>query len=82
MVFSKLYEGLIYLFRSFDNTKEGASARKLSAFSGLVMALYLSIKHTTSQNIEAILITWLSFSALCLGIITVEQIIKFKQGNV
>lgn len=63
---------------SFDTDKGGLSARKLSAFWGMMLAAYLSINHTDKTNLDAVLITWLVFVSVCLGLVTAEQITKFK----
>lgn len=65
---------------SFDNTSNGFSGRKLSAFAGVCMALYITIINVDSSNVIEAITVWLAFSLLCLGIVTVEQIIRFKEG--
>jgi len=69
------------LIASFDNHSKGFSSRKLSAFIGVLVAIYITQKHVESSNLEVILVTWLGFSLLCLGIVTAEQIITFKNGK-
>lgn len=66
---------------SFNNEKKGFSARKEAAFGAFVIACYLSFKFTTPENLEAILIMWLAYSLLCLGIITLQQIADVKSGK-
>jgi hypothetical protein len=69
------------LFSSFNNMKDGWSARKLSAFAGMLIAAYLSIKIVpVEQSINA-LYSWQIFILTCLGIITVEQIIVLFYNN-
>jgi hypothetical protein len=70
------------LLSSFDNSPGGFSARKLSAFTA-VMAVSVIITHryTTPENLRDILIVWLTFALLCLGIITAEQVIRFREGK-
>ncbi len=69
------------LIASFDNTTDGFSARKMSAFVAIVTAIVTTFKFGNPESIELMLLIWLGFALLCLGIITVEQIIKFKYGN-
>lgn len=52
--------------------------RKLAALTSLITSITLSVKYTNSNNIDSILITWLTFGLLCMGIITFEQILKFN----
>lgn len=68
------------LLSSFDNTTTGFSARKLSAFAAVVVGVVATFKFGSDTNIVEILTVWLGFALLCLGIITVQQIIDFKNG--
>ena len=68
------------LFASFNNQEGGFSARKLTAFALMVLIAYVHYKYVDLSNaIEAILID-LAGVLLLLGIITFEQILKFKNG--
>lgn len=67
---------------SFNNNPGvGWSGRKLSAFAAMVTAIYLSIKHATPEIVVELVIVWLLFILLCLGLITVQQIIDLKNGK-
>jgi hypothetical protein len=59
---------------SFDNHSTGMSARKLSAFAGVMIAAALSYKFTDATTVVDIVRSWLAFALLCLGIITWAQI--------
>lgn len=62
-------------------TKNSFSARKLSAFIGVATAIYLTIcKIPLEHQLDALMV-WLGFSLLCLGIVTVQNIIEFKNGK-
>lgn len=68
------------LFASFNNLDGGFSARKLTAFALMILIAYVHYKYVDLSNaIEAILID-LAGVLLLLGIITFEQILKFKNG--
>ena len=69
------------LIASFDNINTGFSARKLSAFVAVITCVYLSIKLTDITELSAIITIWLGFALICLGIITMQQIIQFKTGS-
>ena len=74
----KIIENLI---NSLNNTDSGFSARKLTAFALMVLIAYVHYKYVDLSNaIEAILID-LGGVLLLLGIITFEQILKFKNGT-
>lgn len=71
----------VKLLRSFDNTSDGYSARKLSAFVGVATAIYITHQHVNESNLEEILNTWLIFVGFMLGVVTVEQFLRFKEGG-
>jgi len=66
---------------SFNNEKKGFSARKEAAFGAFVVSVYLSQKYTTAENLESILMMWLIYGLLCLGIITLQQVAELKTGK-
>ena len=69
------------LIASFDNSKDGFSARKLTAFSLMTCIGYIHYKFIDKENaIEAIIID-LCGTFLLLGLITVDQIIQLKNGK-
>lgn len=74
----KIFNNLI---ASFTTDKDGYSARKLSAFAAVVVAIYITVKLIPiAAQIDA-LYAWLGFGLLCLGIVTVEQIINLKNNK-
>ena len=69
------------LLNSFDNhSNDSFSGRKLSAFTGVGVGIILTFLVPSDSRIYA-LVVWLLFALLCLGIVTFEQIIKFKNGG-
>lgn len=69
------------LFSSFNNEPSGFSARKLSAFFGVVIVSgYITFKHSGPSNVVDLVLIWLSFAMLCLGLITVGQLIELRTG--
>jgi len=69
------------LIDSLKNDSTGFSGRKLSAFVGVLTAIYLTIFKIPLENQLDALMVWLSFSLLCLGIVTVQNVIEFKNGK-
>ena len=69
------------LIDSLKNNSNGFSGRKLSAFVGVLTAIYLTIFKIPLENQLETLMVWLSFSLLCLGIVTVQNVIEFKNGK-
>jgi len=72
---------LDYIGASFDNSKEGASARKLTAFALMICIGYLHYKYTDLSNAVSFLTVDLIGVFMLLGIVTAEQVIKFKNGG-
>jgi hypothetical protein len=69
------------LINSLKNDSTGFSGRKLSALVGVLTGVYLTIfKLPLANQIEGLII-WLAFSLLCLGIVTVQNVIEFKNGK-
>jgi hypothetical protein len=80
-LYSAIHSFIIGIWKSFFNDKEGASARKLSAFAGLVIGYYITIYELPeSQQFNALCI-WLLYSLVCFGIIRAEQLIELKNGK-
>ena len=72
---------LTKILSSFDNNTKGFSARKLSAFAGVIVCIYATVHYVDTSTVVDALKVWLVFALLCLGIITVEQLIKLKNGQ-
>jgi len=67
---------------SLDNIQgAGYSARKLTALFAILMAAYITKYRVPAADYLHALYAWQILALLCLGIITVEQIINFKNGN-
>ena len=73
----KLFEKFIW---SFDNTSSGFSMRKILSFLGFALCIYITISFTSATNIKDMLTIWLIFIAMLLGIVTAEQVLRFKEG--
>jgi hypothetical protein len=69
------------LIDSLKNNSTGFSGRKLSALVGVITGVYLTIFKIPLENQLDALMVWLGFSLLCLGIVTVQNIIDFKNGK-
>lgn len=69
------------LINSLKNDSTGFSGRKLSSLVGVITGVYLTIFKIPLENQLDALMVWLAFSLLCLGIVTVQNIIDFKNGK-
>jgi len=68
------------LIASFKTGDGGLSARKLTAFASIIVAIYVTYTLPLDMRLHA-LYAWQLLALLCLGIVTIEQIIKFKNGG-
>lgn len=68
------------LFASLDNHSIGYSGRKLTALFCTLYAAYLS-KDLEGENRLHACYSFLTVALLCLGIVTVQNIIDFKNGK-
>ena len=69
------------LFNSLDNHTLGYSGRKLSALSGVITAIYITVKLLPIDAQLHALYVWLLFALLCLGIVTIQNVIELKNGK-
>ena len=69
------------LYNSLMNNALGFSGRKLSAFIAITVAAFLSLRHTTDETLTSVITIWLIFCAVALGMVTAEQLVKFKNGS-
>jgi hypothetical protein len=68
------------IFASLDNHNLGYSGRKLTALFAILMGACVTYTLPLEVRLHA-LYSWQMLALLCLGIITVEQIIKLKNSN-
>lgn len=66
---------------SFKNGDSGWSRKKCMGFFSMVTAAVISYQHATDTNFFPILVAWLLFAGLCIGLIVFADIIKFKNGG-
>lgn len=68
------------LINSFSTSPGGLSGRKLSAAASLIWACYLADKLEDEERMYAVLF-FLVFSAVCLGLVTIPELIKFLSSR-
>lgn len=71
----KLTENILLSFKIGEG---GFSGRKLSAFFSVILCGVVTYQYIKVEYLTEVLMVWLSFALLCLGIVTIEQIIKLK----
>ncbi len=71
---------LYYIISSLDNFSRGASSNKLAAVSAIGISIWITKRFTTPENEIWILIIWLLFALLCLGIVVFNQIVELIQS--
>ncbi len=67
-----------WVLSSFDTNTKGASARKLTAFGFMLMMAYCHMRFVDHENVEGVLVIDGCCLLLILGIVTAEQVLKFK----
>lgn len=65
------------IFKSFKYEDGGYSGRKMSALFSVLLAGYLSEK---GYPIDLIIV-WLVFASVNLGLVTTQQLIEFRTGK-
>lgn len=68
------------ILASLDNHSKGYSGRKLTAVWSVLVATYVTYQLPEDMRLHA-LYAWQILALLCLGIVTVEQVIRLKNGN-
>jgi hypothetical protein len=65
------------IWNSFKINDSGASSRKLSAFWAIVVvSSYITYQYTTSAIVFEMVIVWLTFACVCLGLVTIPELLK------
>lgn len=72
----KKFQLIHKIVSSFDNSTDGFSARKLSAFVGVIVSVMATFRFVDGSTVIDALMVWLVFALLCLGIITAEQLLR------
>ena len=68
------------LLASLDTHTKGYSGRKLTAMWAVMVGTAVTYTLEPEYKLHA-LYAWLLIALLCLGIVTVQNIIQFKNGN-
>lgn len=74
-------KALQWLTSSLDTHSRGASARKLTALAGMLAIAYCHIKYVDSTNVVEVIWADITLVLLCLGIVTIGQIVSLKSGG-
>jgi hypothetical protein len=65
------------IWNSFKTNAYGLSGRKISAATAVLVGAYVTkYKIPTEMQFWA-LVVWLCYSAVCLGLVTIPELIKF-----
>lgn len=70
------------LTNSLNNRPGGYSARKVFGFIGLLVGIYITVKHSTAENSGTLLTIWICYSSYCIGLITFSQLQQIRTGQV
>lgn len=69
------------LTESLKHGEGGFSARKLFGLLALIVGAHTTFKYGDDRTVVALAMVWLSFTLVCLGLVTVEQLARLKNGN-
>jgi hypothetical protein len=69
------------LIDTLFNDKEGFSMRKCIALIMVKVTIIMEFAYTSSDNIESISIINFAFAGLLIGVVTMQNIIEFKNGK-
>ena len=71
---------ILNLLNALNTKKEGFSARKLTAFISVLCIIYIHIRFVEPSNILSVLLYDMAFVLVLLGIVTIDQLYRFKTG--
>lgn len=77
----ELKQFLIGFLYTFTNNRKGNSARKTTAFALMVCVGWIHFSYLSIETATTILLIDLSFIALLLGIVTVQNLLELKFGK-
>lgn len=77
VMFEPFMKIINWLAASTDNSPNGPSGRKLTAITIMALIIHGHLKYVSKDNFYDVLIVYVVFVCVLLGIVTVEQIIKF-----
>ena len=69
------------LLGSLRNDATGFSGRKLTALFSVITAAKLSVLIAMTKPENELVYAWLAFGALCLSIVTAQQVLDFKNSR-
>jgi hypothetical protein len=81
-IVAKIKEVINNFLDSLNNSPgKGWSGRKLTALFAVIVGGYITKYKLPEEAQLHALYAWQCLALLCLGIVTIEQIIKLKNGN-
>lgn len=69
------------MFSSLDNHSLGYSGRKVTAAAAILIGAYITVFLLPTEAQLHALYAWQTVALLCLGIVTIENIITLKNGT-
>lgn len=77
----RLHNMIDHLHGSLTTNKDGYSARKLSAFLFMGLTVFIHAKYLSKETAYEFLIVDCAMILILLGIVTIQNIIEFKNGK-
>lgn len=64
------------------NTKDGGySGRKLSALAAIIVSIHSTERIVDAGVLMYVIFGWLVFASICLGLVTIPELIKFLNSK-
>jgi hypothetical protein len=79
-LFSVIWNFFVDVLQSFSNSKDGKSARKLTAFALMVCVAYIHYKFVNFENAVEVLLIDLGAVLLLLSVVTVQNLVELRMG--
>lgn len=77
----RIHNVLNHIHGSLTTNKDGYSARKLSAFLFMGLVVFIHAKYLSNESAYEFLIVDCAMILILLGIVTIQNIIEFKNGT-
>lgn len=72
-----IFKPIIDLYNALFNNDNGFSFRKLGALFAMYSAYKLQLTLTTDSSRQTVIMAWMTFSSVCIGLVTIPDLIKF-----
>ncbi len=72
---------ILDFYNSLFTNQKGFSLRKLMAVAAVITSIVQTNRHTNSENLDSLVITWLLFGCICQGMVTFGDLVSLRTGK-